>query len=329
MSTDLLEQFLNYLAIEKGLRPKSLEAYRRDLHDWLDFAAEREVVTSGSIEQRAQPFSRAYADRGLSPRSMARKSSALKGFYKFLQREGHIASDPTALLERPKIGRPLPKVMSQQKIEQILQQPDLSTAFGLRDRAILEILYATGIRESKLIDLKIGNLNAAAEFLTVIGKGGRERIVPVGLYAIEAVNEYIIKGRPQLCKDITEGPVSESIRQGHVAHGPVENHQKIHCRPESTATYHRMSSDIHAQPTCLKGGASIMAVQEMLGHVDVSTTQIYTLNQQRSAEYTSKGTPKSRETVHSRIRSLAHRRDAPGAVLPGFQYSYAPAGCRS
>ena len=278
MSTDLLEQFLNYLAIEKGLRPKSLEAYRRDLQDWLDFAAERErAVTSASIDSVLSLFLVHMHDRGLSPRSMARKSSALKGFYKFLQREGQVANDPTALLERPKIGRPLPKVLSHQEIERILQQPDVSTAFGLRDRAILELLYATGIRESELIDLKLGNLNAAAEFLNVTGKGGRERIVPVGQYAINAVADYLIKGRPVLCKDITErtlflNPYGRAMsRMGlwkiirkYALQAGINRDVSPHIFRHSCATH------------MLEGGASIMAVQEMLGHVDVSTTQIYT-----------------------------------------------------
>lgn len=278
MSADLLEQFLNYLAIEKGLRPRSLEAYRRDLQDWLDFAGERErAVISPSIDSVLSLFLVHMHDRGLSPRSMARKSSALKGFYRFLLREGHVASDPTALLERPRVGRPLPKVLSQQEVELILQQPDPTTPFGLRDRAIIELLYATGIRESELIDLKIGNLNAAAEFLTVTGKGGRERIVPVGAFAISAVNDYLIKGRHQLAKDITErtlflNPYGKAMsRMGlwkiirkYALMAGINRDVSPHVFRHSCATH------------MLEGGASIMAVQEMLGHVDVSTTQIYT-----------------------------------------------------
>lgn len=278
MSADLLEQFLNYLSIEKGLRPKSLEAYRRDLQDWLNFTDERErAVTSSSIDSLLSLFLVHMHDRGLSPRSMARKSSALKGFYRFLLREGHIEHDPTMLLERPRIGRALPKVLSQQEIERILQQPDLSSPFGMRDRAILEMLYATGIRESELIDLKLGSLNAAAEFLTVIGKGGRERIVPVGMFAINAVNDYIIKGRPQLIKDITErtlflNPYGKSMsRMGlwkiirkYALMAAITRDVSPHVFRHSCATH------------MLEGGASILAVQEMLGHVDVSTTQIYT-----------------------------------------------------
>jgi integrase/recombinase XerD len=278
MSADLLEQFLNYLAIEKGLKPRSLEAYRRDLQDWIEFAEARQrAITSASIDSILSLFFVHMHDLGLSPRSMARKSSAIKGFYRFLLRENHINIDPTALLERPRIGRPLPKVLSQQEVEKILQQPDLATPFGLRDRAMLEILYATGIRESELIDLKLGNLNAAAEFLSVTGKGGRERIVPIGQYAIAAVNEYLKNGRNKLLKDISERtmflnpygkPMSRmgvwKIIRKYALMAGINRDVSPHVFRHSCATH------------MLEGGAGIIAVQEMLGHVDVSTTQIYT-----------------------------------------------------
>ena len=278
MSADLLEQFLNYLAVEKGLRPKSLEAYRRDLQDWLDFIAERgRTATSTALDSAISLFMVSLHDRGMSPRSMARKSSSLKGFYKFLLREGHISEDPTELIERPKIGRALPKVLSLQEVEAILTQPDVSTAFGLRDRAILEVLYATGIRESELIDLELGNLNSTAEFLTVVGKGGRERIVPVGSFAIKAINDYLQRGRNELCKDISErtmflNPYGKKIsRMGLWKIVKKYSLQAGIGRPISPHVF-RHSCATHM----LEGGASIVAVQEMLGHVDVSTTQIYT-----------------------------------------------------
>jgi integrase/recombinase XerD len=208
---------------------------------------------------------------------MARKSSSLKGFYKFLLREGHVQEDPTELLERPKIGRALPKVLSLEEIEKILEQPDLSTPFGIRDRAILEILYATGIRESELIDLQLGNLNATAEFITVIGKGDRERIVPVGSYAIMAVNEYLNKARNELCKDISERTLFLNPYGKKMSRMGLWKIVKKYAlkagigRPVSPHVF-RHSCATHM----LEGGASIIAVQEMLGHVDVSTTQIYT-----------------------------------------------------
>lgn len=278
MSTDLLEQFLNYLAVEKGLRPRSTEAYRRDLLDWLEFLAERgRSATDTSLDSALSLFMVSLHDRGMSPRSMARKSSSLKGFYKFLLRESHISEDPTNFLERPKIGRALPKVLSLQEVEKIISQPDPSTAFGLRDKAILETLYATGIRESELIDLQISNLNANAEFLTVLGKGGRERIVPVGSFAIKAIDDYLKNGRNELCKDISErtlflNPYGRKIsRMGLWKIVKKYSLKAAIGRPISPHVF-RHSCATHM----LEGGASIIAVQEMLGHVDVSTTQIYT-----------------------------------------------------
>lgn len=278
MSTDLLEQFLNYLAIEKGLRPRSIQAYRRDLQDWLDFLAQRErQVTSTALDSALSLFMVSLHDRGMSPRSIARKSSSLKGFYKFLLQEGFIEQDPTELLERPKIGRALPKVLTPSEVEQIIDQPDLSTPLGLRDRAILEVLYATGIRESELIDLQMGQLNATAEFITVIGKGNRERIVPVGGFALKAIDEYLKNGRNKLCKDISErtlflNPYGRKMsRMGlwkivrkYALRAGIAKPVSPHVFRHSCATH------------MLEGGAGIIAVQEMLGHVDVSTTQIYT-----------------------------------------------------
>lgn len=278
MSLELLEQFLNYLSIEKGLRPKSLEAYKRDLQDWIEFAEERgRAIDSPTIDSVLSLFIVDMHDKGLSPRSMARKSSALKGFYKFLLREGLIENDPTTLLERPKIGRPLPKVLSPQEMDDILRQPDVKTPLGLRDKAMLELLYATGIRESELISLNMGSINFEAEFLTVTGKGGRERIVPVGDYALNAIKEYLKFSRNQLCKDITErtlflNPVGKPIsRMGiwkiirkYALMAGITREVSPHVFRHSCATH------------MLEGGAGIMAVQEMLGHADVSTTQIYT-----------------------------------------------------
>lgn len=278
MSTDLLEQFLSYIAVEKGLRPRSITAYRRDLQDWIDFAAERErEITSNSIDSLLSLFMVHLHDMGMSARSIARKSSSLKGFYRFLVRESHMDIDPTALLERPKIGRALPKVLSHSEIDRILQQPDLSTPFGLRDKAMLEILYATGIRESELIAMRLGDLNSTAEFLTVTGKGDKQRIVPVGKFAIEAVAEYIKNGRPKLLKDISErtmflNPYGKSmsrmgvwkITRKYAIRAGINRDVSPHVFRHSCATH------------MLEGGASIVAVQEILGHVDVSTTQIYT-----------------------------------------------------
>lgn len=278
MQPDLLEQFLNYLAIEKGLRPKSLEAYKKDLQDFIIFISERDrKPTDASIGGVISLFMVHLHDKGLSASSLARKSSSLRGFYKFLVREGHLEQDPTKLIERPKIGRSLPKVLSQLEIENILEQPDSSTPLGIRDIAIIEILYATGIRESELINLHLGSLNDAGEFIQVLGKGNKERIVPIGKFALKAIKNYLMKGRPKLIKDISERTLFLNLYGAKMSRMGLWKLIKKYslkagiARPISPHVF-RHSCATHM----LEGGANILAVQEMLGHVDVSTTQIYT-----------------------------------------------------
>ena len=278
MQTDLLEQFLNYLAIEKGLRPKSLEAYKRDLQDYIVFISERErKVTDPSIAGVISLFMVHLHDKGLSARSLARKSSSLRGFYKFLVREGLLEVDPTKLIERPKIGRNLPKVLSQLEIENILKQPDITTPLGLRDVAIIEVLYATGIRESEIINLHMGSLHDAGEFIRVIGKGDKERIIPIGKYALNAIKAYLMKGRPKLIQDISIRTLFLNLYGNKMSRMGLWKLIKKYSlkagilRPVSPHVF-RHSCATHM----LEGGANILAVQEMLGHVDVSTTQIYT-----------------------------------------------------
>jgi len=277
--SELLEQYLAYLSVEKGLRPKSLEAYRRDLLDYLKFLQDkgRRPEEPGADGPLAL-FMAHLHDRGLQPRSVARKASTLRGFYRFLRRENKIAVDPTRILEPPRVGRPLPKVLSIAEVEAMIAAPATGTPLGLRDRAILEILYATGIRESELIALELGSINREGRFVHVVGKGGRERIVPVGSFALQAVDAYLRDGRHKLLGgNITErtlflnpfgGPLSRMglwkiVRKYAVAAG-IARQVSPHVLRHSCATH------------MLEGGASIIAVQEMLGHVDVSTTQIYT-----------------------------------------------------
>lgn len=278
MSAQLLEEFLSYLSVEKGLRPKSTEAYRRDILDLIDFFNQKNrVVSEPGIDSILTLFMVHLHDLGLSARSIARKSSSIKGFYKFLLREGHISEDPTTLIERPKTGKKLPKVLNISEIESLINQPDTSTVLGLRDWAILETLYATGIRESELIGLKIEDFNKAAEFLTVTGKGDKQRIIPVGSFAIESIKNYLNTSRPKLLTDLTERTLflntyGKSLsRMGlwkiirkHALKAGLANKVSPHTFRHSCATH------------MLEGGAGIIAVQEILGHVDISTTQIYT-----------------------------------------------------
>lgn len=278
MQADLLEQHLAYLAVDKGLRPRSLEAYRCDLEDFLNFLAERgRRADESAVEGSLVLFMVTLHERGLSPRSIARKASAIRGFYRFLLREGKLVEDPSRVLERPKTGRPLPKVLSRQEVEGMITAVIGQTPLALRDTAILETLYGTGIRESELIDLQLGSLHREGEFLNVVGKGGRERVIPIGSFALAAIDRYLKFGRSKLLKDITvrtmflnpQGqPLSRmgvwKIVRKYALKAGIARQVSPHVLRHSCATH------------MLEGGASIIAVQEMLGHVDIATTQIYT-----------------------------------------------------
>jgi integrase/recombinase XerD len=278
MSSALLDQYLAYVSIDKGLSAKSLEAYTHDLGELFIFLHSKgRLPTDPGIESQLVLFMVHLHQKGLSSRSLARKVSSLRGFFKFLHREGFITEDPTHIIDAPKIGFSLPNVLSLKEIEEILSQPDVSHAPGKRDRAMLEVLYGGGLRESELIGLLIDDFNRESEFLRVVGKGGKERIVPIGRFAVTAVEEYLQKGRPSLVRVISNRTlflnnrgsgfsrmgVWKLVRKYAVAAGVV--------RPVSPHVF-RHSCATHM----LEGGASILAVQEMLGHADVATTQIYT-----------------------------------------------------
>jgi integrase/recombinase XerD len=278
MSSELLEQYFSYLAVDKGLSGNSLVAYRRDLGDFLTFLEQKgRRPDDPSLEGPLVLFMVHLHDKGLSPRSISRKASAVRGFYRFLTREGMIKDDPTKVIEAPKTGRPLPKFLTIAEIERMLDQPNLEHRLGLRDRALLEVLYGAGLRESELITLEVGSFQREGEFLHVHGKGNKERIVPIGRFAIAALDAYLLKARHKLVhfveeralflnpygKPLSRMGVWKLVRKYALLAGiarPVSPHVLRH----SCATH------------MLEGGASILAVQEMLGHEDIATTQIYT-----------------------------------------------------
>lgn len=278
MKSELLDRYLEYISIDKGLSKKSLEAYKKDLQDFFLFLGEKgREPQDPTVDGPLVLFMVHLHEKGLSPRSIARKASSLRGFYRFLCRERIMNDDPTRVLEAPKIGRPLPKFLSIQEVEGMLAQPNVSTPGGIRDKAILEILYGAGLRESELISLSLGNINWEGEFLHIIGKGGRERIVPIGQFAVAALDQYIKKGRPKLLRNIEERttflnnngkPLSRmgvwKIVRKYSLKAGIARSVSPHVLRHSCATH------------MMEGGASILAVQEMLGHVDISTTQIYT-----------------------------------------------------
>lgn len=272
------DNYFNYLKAEKGLAKATLESYAQDLAAYRDFLLQNDILVCGGddmavilkhlIDLRAQ---------GLSPRSRARHLVALRGFYRFLTAEGLINADPTELIEMPKSGLHLPEVLSADDIAALLNAPDPAKASGVRDRAMLELAYASGLRVSELIGLKITSLNHEAGFLRVLGKGSKERVVPFGSAAAQALKTYLETARPKLLK----GLASEYLfvaRQGkpltrqafwkqlrvYAAKAGLKADVSPHSLRHSFATH------------LLEGGADLRAVQMMLGHSDISTTQIYT-----------------------------------------------------
>ncbi len=273
-----LTEFIHYLQVERRLSPATVDAYRGDIGRYLRFlrsqgavseiTATPKVVTAHLLSLRQQ---------GLSPSSVARNFSAIRAFYRFLVSEGLLESDSTEHLHAPRLWKKLPSVLHQWEVEKLFQQPDTSTAAGLRDRAMLELMYASGLRVSELLALKISNLLLEVHFIRVLGKGLRERVVPVGREATKWVHQYLHEVRPRLaCADSGEiiflnkrgNRLSRmgfwKILKKYVEMAGLGKVISPHTLRHSFATH------------LLEGGADLRAVQEMLGHADISTTQIYT-----------------------------------------------------
>ncbi len=268
--------FLDFCRIEKGLAPNSMEAYSRDLEKYLSFLKPR----TGDFIPDAEGL-RSYLDSlyrsGLASRSIARHLATLRNFYGFLLREGRLDNDPTAFLPSPKQWRNLPKYLNIKEVDSLLTSPDPSKATGLRDRAMLELLYATGLRVSELCQLELSDLDLNLGVLRVMGKGNKQRIVPVGKSALQAVSRYLDCARPGIlrCRGsrylFVTARGSRMTRQafwkllaGHGKQVGIFRRLTPHVIRHSFATH------------LLEGGADLRSVQMMLGHADISTTQIYT-----------------------------------------------------
>ncbi len=274
----LLTQFVDYLALERGLAQNSIDAYQRDVARYLKFLADRGTgdATQGTQDDVLDLLYR-LRDCGLQATSLARNLSAIRTFYRFLTAEGLAQSDPTQYLEPPKLGRKLPSVLNPWEMERLLDQPDVTKPLGIRDRAMLELLYATGLRVSELLTLRCSHLLFKEGLVRTFGKGSKERLVPIGQKAIEWVTRYLTDVRLGLSKGGSQGvlflnrrgqPMSRmgfwKILRRYVRMAGIEKKVSPHTLRHSFATH------------LLEGGADLRAVQEMLGHADISTTQIYT-----------------------------------------------------
>jgi integrase/recombinase XerD len=272
------ESFLNHLRVERGLSLNTLLAYGRDLAGFSSWASKMGRRRPGSVRRgEVQGYLRELRLRGLSPRSIARSLATLRVFFRFLKQEGVTREDPTAEIDGPRVQRSLPRALPSQEVERLLKAPDLGTPTGLRDSAIIEVLYATGLRVSELVGLRLEDLHLEEGYLVCRGKGSRERIVPIGSSARLRLSEYLSGARPQLLR----GRASEFVFvQGR---GSAMSRQAVWKNLRRYAFFSgvrgRLSPHVlrHSFAThLLEGGADLRAVQKMLGHADISTTQIYT-----------------------------------------------------
>lgn len=275
---ELLNRYHRYLLIEKGASGNTLEAYGRDLKRYLTFLEQKGISDARSVApQTVVDFLVQIKSEGLSANSMNRALAALRGFYNYLLQERVLEESPLTHIELAKVWMRLPDTVSREEMNRILSGPDNSTPSGLRDRAMLELLYATGLRVSELISLSMNSINWQVGFLAVMGKGGKERVVPVGRTAYDAVRRYVDEARPKFVRSkTTEVLFLNRFGRAFTRQGLwkiiVGYAQKAGLQKNVHPHTFRHSFASHL----LEGGADLRAVQVMLGHSDISTTQIYT-----------------------------------------------------
>jgi integrase/recombinase XerD len=269
-------EYLAHLTVERNLSPRTLDAYARDLQRFAAWLAEREVGLRDVQRATIRTYIGRRRDEGLSARSAARLLSALRGFFLYLVREEILDHDPTADLRSPALWRTVPHVLSEEEVEALLAAPDTSRPIGLRDRAMLETLYATGLRVSELVGLEVSQVRLDPGFVRTFGKGRKERIVPLGSSAVSWLGRYLAEARPHLDRDrrpelflnARGGRLSRQgfykILRGHGLQADIRTQLSPHVLRHSFATH------------LLEHGADLRAVQMMLGHSSLTTTEIYT-----------------------------------------------------
>ena len=277
MRNSILQQYVTYLRVEKGLRPLTCEAYRRDLTLFAEYLEGEHALPVTAGQSQVAGFLEHLQKHGVQSRSVARKLSCLRGFYKWLLLDKRIAHDPTVNLESPASWKILPKALAPSEVDRMMHHAGAAAdhpqadAVALRDRAIVEMLYAGGVRVSELTGLGIEDLSLAEGRMLVRGKGDKERLVPLGRKAVEALEAYLTRGRPSLATRPAEGRLFLSVRGAALTRQWVWQLVK---RLDSRASPHvlRHSCATHM----VENGADLRTVQTLLGHADISTTQVYT-----------------------------------------------------
>ncbi len=268
-----VDEFLAALRAERGLATATIDAYRRDLRQYLEHL-DGAVPDPGTVSA----FVRHLADRGLAPATIARKVAAIRGLHRFLVAEGLASDDPTLLVDSPRRGRSLPKALTIEEMIRLVEAPDPATPLGRRDRAILEFMYATGARVAETVGLDQIDLDLAARTALVTGKGGKQRMVPLGSYAVEAMERWLPDRLRLRTSGRDPGAVFLNARGGRLSRQGVFDIVRKHADRSGIARG-RVSPHVlrHSMAThMVEGGADLRTVQELLGHASISTTQIYT-----------------------------------------------------
>ena len=281
---DMIEDFLNYLLVERGLSENTISAYRSDLYKYSDFTQKKRRFHPNEITRDdIRDYMMTQKKRGLSANSISRSLVAIKVFHRFLLREKYIKEDVASVLDSPKLWKHLPESLSISEVEEIIKKPNIRNWLGIRDKAALELMYATGLRVSEIVNLIVDNVNLDIGFVKCVGKGSKERIVPIGKHSQAALTRYIQKVRPKLIKSTPSNVLFLSRL------GKKISRQSFWKMIKKYALLAGIKKDItphtlrHSFAThLLEGGADLRVVQEMLGHADISTTQIYThVNKER------------------------------------------------
>src|SRR5215472_123036 len=276
--TAAITSFLTHIRVEKGLASNTVSAYRRDMAKFAEFAQKRKLALENISRDDLVDFLAGLYRQKLESKSVARHLVSLRNLFRFAQVQGLIPADPSVNLESPKIRRALPGYLRLEEVERLLEQPDAKTLLGLRDRAMLEVLYSAGLRVSELVGLRVSDLDVKVGCVRCIGKGDKERIVPIGKKALGIVEKYLRTARPQLIGSATGSPTLFVNRRGRAlsrvgvwkilsTYG-----RRAGLRVALTPHMLRHSFATHL----LERGADLRSVQLMLGHADISTTQIYT-----------------------------------------------------
>lgn len=272
-----IDEFLDSLWLEKGLSAQSRSAYCSDLELFNAWLLERSVQLPGAGRDVLLDYLSWRLQAGYQARSTARFLSALRGFYRFLLRQGHIAEDPTLQVAMPQIGRPLPKSLSEADVEALLAAPEVAEPLGLRDKAMLEVLYACGLRVTELTSLSLEQVNLRQGVLRVFGKGSKERLVPLGEEAMHWIERYVREARGFLLAGKPSDVLFPSLRGEQMTRQTFWHRIKLHAQVAGIAKSLSPHTLRHAFAThLLNHGADLRVVQMLLGHSDLSTTQIYT-----------------------------------------------------